>query len=641
MAKRPDARERLLLAIGIGVLLALASGPTRAAQTIALSSPVPRQVSQRQGYLPANSTEHQPGGPALGAAEIGIKGMFPAVSGSVFDFRVVPLPNAFGSGTDWAPLEGKFTNEEFHGVARVPAGGWYRLEVRQFAEGKEVANALVEPIGVGEVFVIAGQSYAAGANDELTRVEDPQGRVVAFDVKTGKWDTANDPMPNVGDGGTIWPSLGNLLLPTLRVPIGFVNVAVGGTASRQWLPGETLYRNLLAAGKQTGSFRFVLWQQGESDVIEKVSTGTYVKNLAAIRGGLAKEWGFAPPWLLAKSTLHPTVYNDPDGEEAIRVGIERLSASEGFLPGPDTDLLAGENRGGPDTRRHFSGVGQRRAALLWFSSLWEALARETERAPLRNITIEKTPAGVRYGLFGREEGGPRPTLFLFTFEIEKMQGLVPYTEVGRRLAKFGVLSVIVDAPCHGPDRREGEPPQLQGWRHRIEKGENTIKEFTERVSAVLDHLVETGATDKDHVAACGTSRGGFLALHAAAADPRIRAVAAFSPVTDLLALREFKGMENDPLTLSLDIARQAAKLSGKEVWISIGNDDRRVDTDAAVTAARALVGETAKNSDGSLRAAHVELIVGANPGHAIIQNAHSRAAQWLFGPLFDIPVRGE
>ncbi|MFO0945764.1 MAG: prolyl oligopeptidase family serine peptidase [Planctomycetota bacterium] len=232
-------------------------------------------------------------------------------------------------------------------------------------------------------------------------------------------------------------------------------------------------------------------------------------------------------------------------------------------------------------------------------------------------------------------------MFIFALDLEHMEGSIPYTEVGRRLAKEGVLSVILDPPCHGPDQKPGEPPQLQGWRSRIEKGDNTIAEFTKRVSAVVDHLVATKMTDEKHIAACGTSRGGFLALHAAAAEPRISAAAAFSPVTDLLALREFRGLENHPLVLSLDVAQLAPKLAEKQVWISIGNDDERVDTDASITAARAIVREKSKKPGDKSPVTPVELIVGPSVGHAIVPHAHARAASWLFGPLLGLTPRVE
>jgi hypothetical protein len=224
---------------------------------------------------------------------------------------------------------------------------------------------------------VAGQSYATNCNDEKLKVSDSEGRVVAFDWAKGTWGVAHDPQP-VPDGsfdGSIWPAFGDTLLPMLRVPVGFANVAWGGTSSTQWLPGgeHQLHERLVKTGKQLGRFRAVLWQQGESDVIGKATTAAYVERLKTIRAESAKAWGFEPNWLLAKSTLHPTVYNDPEGEGRIRLAIDELCTLPGFRPGPDTDILGGENRGPLGSRRHFSGLGQRRAATLWFAAVWDEL----------------------------------------------------------------------------------------------------------------------------------------------------------------------------------------------------------------------------------------------------------------------------
>jgi Carbohydrate esterase, sialic acid-specific acetylesterase len=343
-----------------------------------LALPLPYSVAQREGYDPLHASVHEPGGAKLGFADVAVAGEFSNAKCDAWQIRAVPLKDAFGSGIDWTKLDAKLQDGNLSAVARIPAGGWYRLEVRGLSGEKPVVSAGVEPVGVGEVLVIAGQSYAAGANDELLKVEDAAGRVVAFDPAKNSWRVAHDPQPNVGDGGTIWPELGNLLLPIVQLPVGFVNVAVGGTASRQWLPGEALYENLSKVGSTVGQFRAVLWQQGESDVIEGVSTEKHVANITAIRTSLAGTWKFAPPWLLAKSTLHPTVYNKPAEEARIRTAIDQLVKQPGFRPGPDTDILAGENRGGPKTRRHFSSIGQRRAALLWFAAVWQELQRTGE-----------------------------------------------------------------------------------------------------------------------------------------------------------------------------------------------------------------------------------------------------------------------
>ena len=344
---------------------------------LVLSSPLPHQVVQREGFEPSRSHEHNIGGPELGFADIEIQGTLPAEFKGELEFRVIALKGAYGSDSPWMTLQAEVDSKSFQGPAEMVAGGWYRLEVRGVVDGKTIAEGSVEPVGVGEVFLVAGQSYAGGTNDELLKVTDPETRVTAYDWQTKTWRVANDPQPQVGDGGTIWPPLGDLLVPTLRVPVAFVNVSVGGTSTRQWMPEGDLHQRLVKVGSEIGFFRAVLWQQGESDVIEKTTTETYVKNMIKIREAAAREWRFEPPWLLAKSTLHPTVYNDPVGEERIRTAIHQLWKRPHFAPGPDTDLLAGENRGDVNSRRHFSGLGQRRAALLWYVSLWNEIQKSS------------------------------------------------------------------------------------------------------------------------------------------------------------------------------------------------------------------------------------------------------------------------
>lgn len=343
-----------------------------------LQSPQPYRVVQREGFLPAEAFANRAGGPALGAGNFPIVAAAPP-AGAACEYRALALAGG-ETVVDWTPLDGTISDGRFVAAASVPAGGWYRLEIRAVAEGRAIAAGAVEPVGVGEVFLIAGQSYATNTNEERLRVADPQGRVVAYDVSGGVWRVAHDPQPTPdgSDGGSIWPEFGNLLLPAAGVPVGFVNVAVGGTSSRQWLPNAELHARLIAAGQQVERFRAVLWQQGESDVIAGTPLETYVENVQAIRRAAAEAWGFDPPWLLAKSTLHPTVYVDPNGEGCIRAAIDRLTTLPGFRAGPDTDILGGPHRGGPQSRRHFSGPGQRAAALLWFAAVWHELNRPPE-----------------------------------------------------------------------------------------------------------------------------------------------------------------------------------------------------------------------------------------------------------------------
>lgn len=365
-------------AMAVLTLIGITSQAADTPGKIDLISPIPHQVVQREGFESADSHDHSVLGATLGYADVEVEGTLPQGIDGVLEYRVSSIVKDPKRSENWKEFAVEYEGRTFHGPIEINAGGWYRLDVRCVKEDKTLAEGSVEPIGVGEVFLIAGQSYAAGTNDELLKVADPQGRVVIYDWDKKQWLPANDPLPNLGDGGTIWPALGDLLVPTLRVPIGYVNVAVGGTSTRQWMPGGDLHNRLVKVGKEIGSFRAVLWQQGESDVIEKTTTENYVKNMTRIREVAGRGWRFEPTWLLAKSTLHPTVYNDPEGEERIRKAIHQLWKLPHFAPGPDTDLLAGENRGDEKSRRHFSGIGQRRAALLWFVAIWNEIEKQSK-----------------------------------------------------------------------------------------------------------------------------------------------------------------------------------------------------------------------------------------------------------------------
>jgi lysophospholipase L1-like esterase len=369
------------LVAALVTLAARAAVPECRAAGLDVVAPRPWQVIQRVGFVPAvPGHDGTPGGAATpGQADVPLairSGV--ALEGATALVRVVPVTR-IEEVPPWKRVELVAGDEAglLVGTLRVPAGGWYRLELRVTPPDGDVLEAGLEPFGVGEVFLVAGQSYATNTNDERLVVADARDRVAALDVAAGAWRIADDPqpVPDSSDGGSIWPAVGDALVGKLDVPVGFVNVAWGGTSSAQWQPGTPLHERLVAAGRDVGRFRAVLWQQGESDVIAHTSTDDYVAALARIRDAAVRGWGFEPPWLLAKSTHHPTVYDDPEGEGRIRAAVDRLASLPGFAPGPDTDTLRGESRGGIGSRCHFSAVGQRSAAALWTTVILERLGR--------------------------------------------------------------------------------------------------------------------------------------------------------------------------------------------------------------------------------------------------------------------------
>ena len=264
------------------------------------------------------------------------------------------------------------------------------------------------------------------------------------------------------------------------------------------------------------------------------------------------------------------------------------------------------------------------SAIFWHL----AISIETNAAAPRQISVRRTKEGVRYGLIGKIAEKPSPTLVVLAHGIEEMEKQPIYTEVSALLAPQGWISLIIEPPCHGEDARPDEPPQLDGWRHRLEQDEPFIDRFTAKCRTIVDELVADHIADPDRLAVCGTSRGGFLAYHLAASDKRYKAAAGISPVTALMALREFHTTKQREQVESLDARHLAPKLAGRAVWLSIGNRDLRVNTDDAISFTRAVVKHSAR--DDQLNAViPVELIVAPAAGHSKIDQAHELLAAWL------------
>jgi dienelactone hydrolase len=237
-----------------------------------------------------------------------------------------------------------------------------------------------------------------------------------------------------------------------------------------------------------------------------------------------------------------------------------------------------------------------------------------------------TKTGIRYGLWPARPQSPAPTVFILANSIEGTLNSEYFRQSGNLLAKHGYVCVSVDLPSHGRELREGEKEGMPGWRLRCEQGENFVDDAVKKFSAVLDELVKTKVTDPKRVAACGTSRGGFMALHFSAADPRVGCVATFGQLTDMTVLREFQGIAPREMADQLALQRHTARLAGRAIWMIIGDRDERVSTDLAISFARGV-------TNASLKAklpAQVELHVVPEPrGHSIPAGSADLAGEWI------------
>lgn len=263
----------------------------------------------------------------------------------------------------WRPLALSDSKNVFQSWEAVPAGGWYRLELRAKKDGKVVLSKTVEKVGMGEVFVGAGQSNSTNFGQFPSK--QTSGMVAATDGVT--WQLADDPQPGAHDQstwGSFWPAFGDAMYEKYKVPIGVAVTGHGGTSVEQWQPDGPLHRHMMERIGQLGrgGFRAVLWHQGEAEVMLKTPPQRYYEDLKNLIVASKYEAGWEFPWFVAMATYcNPKMASDA----AVRAVQQRIWDDGVALPGPDTDTLTGDYRDYDGAGVHLSLKGLKAHGQMW------------------------------------------------------------------------------------------------------------------------------------------------------------------------------------------------------------------------------------------------------------------------------------
>jgi hypothetical protein len=281
---------------------------------------------------------------------------------------------ASGTSLDWTPLvDVTIFQGHFVGIFRQPAGGFYDIQVRPVFQGQTGQPATVVGVGVGEVFITAGQSNAT--NWGIPTGIFPSSLVSCFDdgfdagtdpaYPGAYWRWGYDPQPAIdaSTGGSPWPTMATNLANALGVPIGLYAAGCGGTSIQQWLPGEVLIlatsanpqvclfdrlANAISYFDSRGGVRAVLWDQGETDYSYGTNPLVYQVSLQIVINQSRQVTGVPVKWMVAQVSTSQAD-NIPE-----RVGLELAQAAVVdyivTFPGPNTDLI------GLPYRYYFDGV---------------------------------------------------------------------------------------------------------------------------------------------------------------------------------------------------------------------------------------------------------------------------------------------
>lgn len=220
------------------------------------------------------------------------------------------------SGRDvlaWQPAK-ILDNQQWELALTIPAGGLYRLESCLADSTNEVLEWATRGdmryhLGVGDLYVIAGQSNSAGYGKDT--FYDPPELGVHLCRNSMRWDLAVHPMNDSTDiahptnleganpGASPWLSFAKTIHRETALPVGLIQASLGASPLSRWNPHQEgdLYQSMMETiQKLGGQIKGVLWYQGCSDTGEEESK-TYVERFCEMVGAFREELGKDIPWL--------------------------------------------------------------------------------------------------------------------------------------------------------------------------------------------------------------------------------------------------------------------------------------------------------------------------------------------------------
>ena len=347
--------------------------------TVALTKPITRQVVQRGS---ANT------------GTIAIQGTYAGTPTSI-EARALVMAGSGNSGSDsaWITLTPSPTGGTFSGsLGPVTAGGWYQIEVRSVTAGAPGVTSSVQRVGVGDVYLTAGQSNSANWGTPAGVCADD--RVSSYNYSNGSWAKAADPMPGAGGGGgSVWTRLGDLLAARDNLPVAFACMGEGSSQVADWVPVTGgYYASHITAAVQAfpvNGFRAFLWHQGESDALASSGPAVYQTRLNSVISQSRVDAGWSVPWYISEASFHPG--SALSQEEPVVEGQRRVIEGDALVfPGPVTDdfhLNGGVENTGWGYGVHFNAVG-----LADFAAQWAAVLGGTPDLAPNNGDFESNTA---------------------------------------------------------------------------------------------------------------------------------------------------------------------------------------------------------------------------------------------------------
>ncbi|GAB3733842.1 DUF11 domain-containing protein [Spirosoma lituiforme] len=313
--------------------------------------------------------------------------------------QLTPAVAGQGVATGWQTVQTNPVNNLFLGYV-TGAGGWYVLTVRTMVGSAVQEQVSVQPVGIGEVFVTAGQSNSRGLgigdNDLGTNTD----RVNAIDSINHYYPqppaapallSSGDPSPvarfkaltaarrifPMAESSWGWGELGDYIVNRYNVPVAFFVAGWDGSTIDNWqktangtptcnayyctggnwenLQPYTNLKNVLRYYGSVSGVRAILWHQGEAEAdVASSDIPTYADRLRDVIQKTRQDFGGQNvPWMVARAS-----FNGTKATPAVVAQQENVIATSGFnvFQGPYNDTIQNRNAGNVDV--HFRNISR-------------------------------------------------------------------------------------------------------------------------------------------------------------------------------------------------------------------------------------------------------------------------------------------
>ena len=244
-------------------------------------------------------------------------------------------------------------------------------------------------VGIGEVFVIAGQSNGSGRGTTLETTDDNSPiPMVSLFSNTYQWQLCTDPTdyevnqvdivsqdPSGSPKGSCWPFMGSIAAKYLGVPIAFIPCAMSGSQIASWVPsgGNTNRASLFGSmawrtAYQVGGARAVLMWDGETDAQLGVSQSSWFSSFTNVSANVSSVIGCkVMPCKLQACTNTSAAAGEPAINAAI---VQAWGGDPNCLTGPNLNVIDTT----PDDLHLITQAKVEQAATLWWNAIKTAFS---------------------------------------------------------------------------------------------------------------------------------------------------------------------------------------------------------------------------------------------------------------------------